>query len=129
MYLTGPKGVVKTALQELYNAHKDKQEWRYAQSGWDAFSKAMADAKALLEDENAAQAQVDAAAKALETAAEALKELPMGDVTGDGAVTSADRAALDEQLGKTSALDTYDLNGDGVVDVTDLSYVNKMMDL
>ena len=53
----------------------------------------------------------------------------LGDVTGDGAVTSADRAALDEQLGKTSALDTYDLNGDGVVDVTDLSYVNKMMDL
>ena len=40
-----------------------------------------------------------------------------------------DRAALSAQLGQTDVLDTYDLNGDGEVDVTDLSYVNKMMDL
>lgn len=49
----------------------------------------------------------------------------LGDVTGDGVVNAAD--ALDEQLGKTGQLDVYDLNGDGVVDITDLSYVNKMM--
>ena len=53
----------------------------------------------------------------------------LGDVNGDGVVNTADRTALDGQLGQTDALDTYDLNGDGVVDVTDLSYVNKMMDL
>ena len=53
----------------------------------------------------------------------------LGDVDRDGDVTAADRDALSGQLGKTEALDVYDLNGDGVVDVTDLSYVNKMMDL
>lgn len=53
----------------------------------------------------------------------------LGDVDGDGGVTAADRTALDAQLGLTGALDTYDLNGDGVVDITDLSYVNKMMDV
>lgn len=53
----------------------------------------------------------------------------LGDVDGDGAVTAADREELSAHLGKTDALDTYDLNGDGVVDVTDLSYVNKMMDV
>ena len=42
---------------------------------------------------------------------------------------TADRDAMDAQLGKTGDLDTYDLNGDGVVDVTDLSYINKMVDL
>ncbi len=52
----------------------------------------------------------------------------LGDVDGSGKVDAADRAALDAQLGKTGALDTYDLNGDGVVDITDLSYVNRMMD-
>lgn len=53
----------------------------------------------------------------------------LGDVTGDGVVTADDRAALDGQLGLTSDLATYDLNGDGAVDITDLSYVNKTMDL
>lgn len=53
----------------------------------------------------------------------------LGDVNGDGHITAADRDALSGQLGKTEALDLYDLNGDGVVDVTDLSYVNKTMDL
>lgn len=53
----------------------------------------------------------------------------LGDVDGDGAVTTADRDAMDAQLGKASRLDTYDLNGDGVVDVTDLSYINKMVGL
>ena len=53
----------------------------------------------------------------------------LGDVTGNGVVNADDRAALVAQLGLTGQLDTYDLNGDGVVDVTDLSYVNKMMDL
>ena len=53
----------------------------------------------------------------------------LGDVDGDGAVTADDREKLSAHLGKTDALDTYDLNGDGVVDVTDLSYVNKMMDV
>ncbi len=53
----------------------------------------------------------------------------LGDVDKSGAVDEADRTALDAQLGQTGALDTYDLNGDGVVDIVDLSYVNRTMDL
>lgn len=53
----------------------------------------------------------------------------LGDLDGDGHVTQTDREALTAQLGKTDSLDIYDLNGDGVVDVTDLSYVNKTMDV
>lgn len=132
VYLAGPKGVVKTALQELYNAHKDKQEWRYAQSGWDEFSKAMADAKALLEDENAAQAQVDAAAEALETAAEALKELPMGDVTGDGKLEQADIQAMRDFIMERKSpserqLKIGDLDGDKVITVGDILKVRKLV--
>lgn len=53
----------------------------------------------------------------------------LGDVDSDGAVTAADREEMSAHLGRSDALDTYDLNGDGVVDVTDLSYVNKTMDV
>ena len=55
----------------------------------------------------------------------------LGDVDGDEAVTTADRKAISDHLGTTvpAELDVYDLNGDGVVDITDLSYVNKVMDL
>ena len=51
----------------------------------------------------------------------------LGDVNGDGAVTTADLDDLVEHLGATTAgeLDIYDLDGDGFVDVVDLSYVNK----
>ena len=51
----------------------------------------------------------------------------LGDVNGDGAVTTADLDDLVEHLGATTAgeLDIYDLDGDGFVDVADLSYVNK----
>ena len=53
----------------------------------------------------------------------------LGDFDQDKDVDTADRDALAQQLGKTEALDTYDLNGDGVVDIVDLSYVNRVMDL
>ena len=53
----------------------------------------------------------------------------LGNVDGSGAVDSADLTAMDGQLGESDELDLYDLNGDGVVDITDLSYVNKMVDV
>ena len=53
----------------------------------------------------------------------------LGNVDGTGGVDSADLTAMDAQLGQTAELDLYDLNGDGVVDITDLSYVNKMVDV
>ena len=53
----------------------------------------------------------------------------LGNVDGTGGVDSADLTAMDAQLGQNAELDLYDLNGDGVVDITDLSYVNKMVDV
>ena len=55
----------------------------------------------------------------------------LGDVNGSGDVDSDDRAALDAHLGAADAkaLSVYDLNGDGKVDIVDLSYVNKAMNL
>ena len=55
----------------------------------------------------------------------------LGDVDGSGTVDIADRAVMDAHLAAADAeaLAVYDLNGDGRVDVIDLSYVNKMMDV
>ena len=52
----------------------------------------------------------------------------LGDVNGDGTVSQLDLEAMDRQLGRTEELDRYDFNGDGLVDVTDLAYVNQMID-
>ena len=51
----------------------------------------------------------------------------LGDLNADGAVTEQDLELLVDHLGATAAgeLDIYDLDGDGFVDVADLSYVNK----
>lgn len=49
----------------------------------------------------------------------------LGDVDGSGKVDGKDLSAMDGQLDKTGALDVYDLNGDGLVDITDLAYVNR----
>lgn len=47
----------------------------------------------------------------------------LGDVNGDNQVDEADRTALSAALGSTD--DRYDLNGDGVVDIIDLSYIGR----
>lgn len=54
----------------------------------------------------------------------------LGDFDGDGDVDQVDRTALSEKLGTKVAdqVERYDLNGDAVVDITDLSYVNRVLD-
>lgn len=71
-----PVVVDKTALQKAIDANTGKVETDYTAETWADFSKALADAKAVLTDENATQTQVDAAAKALTDAAAALKVKP-----------------------------------------------------
>jgi len=53
----------------------------------------------------------------------------LGDVTGDNAVTEADRAAVSGALGTSGReeIQRFDLNGDGKVDIIDLSYVNRQL--
>lgn len=55
--------------------------------------------------------------------------LTLGDVTGDGRVDQSDRSAYSTVLGSTRAQDllTYDLNGDGAIDIVDLAYVDRLM--
>lgn len=51
----------------------------------------------------------------------------LGDVDGDGRVTRRDREELAEALGSASRrdLERYDLNGDGAIDIYDLTYLTR----
>ena len=53
----------------------------------------------------------------------------LGDCNGDGRVDSRDREALAAALGSGERrdLEIFDLNGDGVIDIIDLAYVNRQI--
>ena len=68
------EAVDKTALKSLYNANKNKPNDNYTKESWKAFQAALAEAKAVLNDENATQAQVDAAEQALSKAIDKLEK-------------------------------------------------------
>ena len=53
----------------------------------------------------------------------------LGDCNGDGRVDSRDREDLSSALGSVERrdLEIYDLNGDGVIDIIDLAYVNRQI--
>ena len=53
----------------------------------------------------------------------------LGDVNGDGKVDAKDRTALSAALGSTRREDLlpYDLSGDGVINIVDLAYVNRLI--
>ena len=55
----------------------------------------------------------------------------LGDFNGNGRVDAKDREALADALGSTEKdkLDTYDLNGDGKIDIVDLAYVNRSVNV
>ncbi|MCI8422139.1 MAG: hypothetical protein HFF50_01190 [Lawsonibacter sp.] len=55
----------------------------------------------------------------------------LGDLNGDGTVNATDRNALSAALGSQTAEDrkTYDLNGDGKIDIIDLAYVNRNLQI
>ena len=64
------KSELQTAVD---NAVKDSEQDKYTADSWDAYQKALADAKAVLDDVNATQEDVDAALEALQAAQDALK--------------------------------------------------------
>ena len=64
----------KAALQNLYDANKDKAQGNYTDESWAAFTKALSDVKAALDDANATQGQIDGAKAALEAAIAGLTE-------------------------------------------------------
>lgn len=71
-----PVVVDKTALQKAIDANTGKVETDYTAETWADFAKALANANAVLTDENATQNDIDAAAKALTDAAAALTVKP-----------------------------------------------------
>lgn len=52
----------------------------------------------------------------------------LGDVNGDGKVDGKDRSALSAALGSARSEDLlqYDLSGEGLIDIVDLAYVNRL---
>lgn len=74
--LTVPQPVDKTALQTAVGEHSSKQESDYTTETWTVFANALANAKAVLEDENATQTAVDNVLAVLTNAASALQEKP-----------------------------------------------------
>lgn len=66
--------VDKSKLQEKVDAYNKLEEKAYTPDSWKMFAKALADAKAVLADENATQSSVDKALEVLNTAYGALKE-------------------------------------------------------
>ncbi len=62
-----------SSLQALYDANQDRQQGNYTDSTWKAFQEALAGAEAVLKNENASQADVDDALRALQDAVSGLQ--------------------------------------------------------
>ena len=63
----------KTDLQKLYDEYRELKQDNYTDSSWNAFQKALENAKEILADQTVTQDEVDAAAQALQQAYEALE--------------------------------------------------------
>lgn len=72
----------KTALQQVYNANKDKVQGNYTNESYAVFQEALQQAKAILENEIAGQAETDAAKRTLETAIAGLTAKPVQSLKG-----------------------------------------------
>lgn len=68
--------VNKTALKNLYHANTGKDQSKYTPDSWTAFTNAINQAEAVLNDNEATQEQVDAAYGELEKAAAGLTQIP-----------------------------------------------------
>ena len=69
-----PVQVDKDELQKLYDANNQKEQGNYTDESWKAFETALENAKAVLENEGATEAMVQAAQEALKAAVEGLTE-------------------------------------------------------
>ncbi len=73
-----PDEVNKDALQTLYDAYAEMEQGNYTDESYQALRDALDAAKAVLDDKDATQAEVDAAYSALAAAADGLAEVPGG---------------------------------------------------
>ena len=106
------------AKAEMIVAAKDS----YVASTLEGLEEALAAAKAVQADEDAVQAEIDAEVKALTT--EAAQVRLLGDVNGDGAVTTSDSTAVLRAAAEYTELsdveaESADVNRDGVATTAD----------
>ena len=86
-----PNAVIKTLLQKAVDEAEQIDTTYYTASSAEEFAQKLAEAKAVLADTGATQAEVDKAREDLAAAIEALVPAYFaGDVNGDGSVTAAD---------------------------------------
>ncbi len=120
LQMKGNKAALKAMIdkaQEILQASDS-----YVASTIQGLSAAMANAKSVYNNEEATQSQVDKAVETL-TKQVALARL-VGDVNGDGAVSTADGTALLQYTAEMqdlndAAKESADVNGDGVTDTKD----------
>ena len=93
-----PDPVNKTALQNAIKAAKAVDQTKYTDDSVAAMNKALSDAEAVKANEDAAQAEIDAAAKALNDAIAALKDK-------EETTDKVDKTALNEAIEKAEAIE------------------------
>ncbi|MHA7964848.1 family 43 glycosylhydrolase [Paenibacillus sp. CAU 1782] len=135
------KGALTAAIEKAQELHDaavaGSLPGQYPQAAKDDLGKAIAAAKAVKDNANATQAQVDSATVALtgaiDTFNEAVIKEASADLNNDGIVNVGDLAMAAYHYGKDSASTDWqdaqiaDMNKDGKIDILDLSYVASKM--
>lgn len=120
----GDKAALEAMLVKAGQILADKDA--YVAETVEGLAEAMAEAQKVSDNEDAAQSDIDEAVKAL-TRKMAQARL-LGDVDGDGAVTTSDTAAVlraSAEITELSGTDaaSADVNGDGVADTSDAALI------
>lgn len=120
----GDKAALEVMLVKAGQILADKDA--YVAETVEGLAEAMAEAQKVSDNEDAAQSDIDEAVKAL-TRKVAQARL-LGDVDGDGAVTTSDTAAVlraSAEITELSGTDaaSADVNGDGVADTSDAALI------
>lgn len=120
----GDKAALEAMLVKAGQILADKDA--YVAETVEGLAEAMAEAQKVSDNEDTAQSDIDEAVKAL-TRKVAQARL-LGDVDGDGAVTTSDTAAVlraSAEITELSGTDaaSADVNGDGVADTSDAALI------
>lgn len=120
----GDKAALEVMLVKAGQILADKDA--YVAETVEGLAEAMAEAQKVSDNEDAARSDIDEAVKALTR--EVAQARLLGDVDGDGAVTTSDTAAVlraSAEITELSGTDaaSADVNGDGVADTSDAALI------
>lgn len=123
----------KAELQKLYDDNKDKEDSYYLEDAWRIFTEALNSTKAVLDNKEATEEEINAANISLQIAIINLKTC---DLNGNSKVDIGDVAMISKYYGEAEKnnsdiweiLKDYDINNDKVIDAKDISLIiNKIM--